>query len=279
MKVYVSERDHLSALRQRNAGCTLFLRRNGDFPLNEVEKIALYGPGARRTVKGGTGSGEVNSRFFTTVEQGLTDAGFTITTGDWLDGYDAVYAGARKKFRQEIRRRARKHHTAAMLESMGAVMPEPDYRLPLEGEGDTAVYVLSRISGEGSDRAAIKGDILLTEAEIRDILSLQRRYKRFLLVLNVGGPVDLSPVMEVENILLLGQLGAETGGVLADILLGRSCPSGKLATTWTAWEDYCHIGDECCQDDTRYKEGIYVGYRYFDSAGKRALFPFGYGLV
>jgi len=278
MQVYVYERDHLAALRKQNAGCTLFLRRNGDFPLAEPGKIALYGSGARRTVKGGTGSGEVNSRFFVTVEQGLTDAGFTVTTGDWLDGYDAVYAQARKDFHKEIKRRAKEHHSAAMIEAMGAVMPEPEYRLPLEGEGDTAVYVLSRVSGEGSDRAPVEGDILLTQAEQRDILALQRRYEKFLLVLNTGGPVDLSPVMEVENILLLGQLGVETGALLADIILGRSCPSGKLATTWSAWEDYCHIGDECCQDDTRYREGIYVGYRYFDSVGKKALFPFGFGL-
>jgi len=278
MQVYVYERDHLVALRKQNAGCTLFLRRNGDFPLSKPGQIALFGSGARRTVKGGTGSGEVNSRFFTTVEQGLTDAGFTITSGDWLDGYDEVYAQARKDFHKEIKRLAKEHHSSAMIEAMGAVMPEPEYRLPLEGESSTAVYVLSRISGEGSDRAPVEGDILLTQAEQRDILALQRRYKRFLLVLNTGGPVDLSPVLEVKNILLLGQLGVETGALLADIILGRSYPSGKLAATWSAWEDYCHIGDECCQDDTRYREGIYVGYRYFDSVGKRALFPFGYGL-
>ncbi|MDE6998414.1 MAG: fibronectin type III-like domain-contianing protein [Oscillospiraceae bacterium] len=278
MKVYAYERDHLAALRKQNAGCTLFLRRNGDFPLAGPGQIALYGSGARRTVKGGTGSGEVNSRFFTTVEQGLADAGFTVTTGDWLDGYDVAYARARKKFHWEVKRRAWARRTLSMIDAWGAVMPEPEYRLPLEGEGGTAVYVLSRISGEGSDRAPVEGDILLTQAERRDILSLRRRYQRFLLVLNTGGPVDLSPVMDVENILLLGQLGVETGAVLADIILGRSCPSGKLAATWSAWEDYCHIGDECGQDDTRYREGIYVGYRYFDSVGKRALFPFGYGL-
>lgn len=278
MKVYAYERDHLIALRKQNAGCTLFLRRNGDFPLSVPGPVALYGSGARRTVKGGTGSGEVNSRFFTTVEQGLTDAGFTITTGEWLDGYDAVYGRARKAFIRDLTGRTMKNPASAMVSAMGAIMPEPAYQLPLNGAGDTAVYVLARISGEGSDRSPVGGDILLTQTERRDILELSRRYRRFLLVLNVGGPVDLTPVAEVENILLLGQLGVETGAVLADIILGRSFPSGKLATTWSAWEDYCHIGDECEWEDTRYREGIYVGYRYFDSVGKRALFPFGYGL-
>ena len=97
-------------------------------------------------------------------------------------------------------------------------------------------------------------------------------------MLNVGGPVDLSPVMEVRNILLLSQLGGETGNILADIILGKSAPSGKLATTWTAWGEYPAVGDFGDRYDTRYKEGIYVGYRFFDSVGREPLFPFGFGL-
>lgn len=278
MRVYVYERDHLAALRRQSAGCALFLRRSGGFPLAGAGKLALYGSGARRTVKGGTGSGEVNGRFFTTAEQGLRSAGFTITTGPWLDGYDKAYAQARRDFLRGLGRRARERRSDPIQEVVSAVIPEPEYRLPLDGEGDAAVYVLSRVSGERRDRAPVPGDILLTQTERRDILELNRRFERFLLVLNVGGPVDLSPVEEVGNILLLGQLGAETGALLADILLGKSFPSGKLASTWSAWEDYCHIGDECARDDTRYREGVYVGYRYFDSVGKRAMFPFGFGL-
>ena len=60
--------------------------------------------------------------------------------------------------------------------------------------------------------------------------------------------------------------------------MGRQNPSGKLATTWTAWSDYPSIGDFGDRNDTYYREGIYVGYRYFDSAGKKALYPFGFGL-
>ena len=91
-------------------------------------------------------------------------------------------------------------------------------------------------------------------------------------------PVDLSPVMEVGNILVLSQLGVETGAALADIMLGKAYPSGKLATTWAAVEDQCTAGDFGDRDDTRYREGIYVGYRFFDSFGLDVLFPFGYGL-
>ena len=161
---------------------------------------------------------------------------------------------------------------------MGAVMPEPEYNLPLNVKGETAVYVLARISGEGNDREASEGDIFLTESEKRTILELNRQYRKFLLVLNVGGVVDLSPVVEVENILILSQLGVQTGSALADLVLGKTYPSGKLTTTWTKWKDYPDFASFGEQDDTRYQEGIYVGYRYFDSVRKEVLFPFGYGL-
>ncbi len=272
------ENEHRALVRAEAPGCTVLLRSNGDFPLEEPCPLALYGSGARHTVMGGTGSGEVNTRTFVTAEEGLRAAGFSITTDCWLDGYDAVLKNARAAFIRELKARARQHHTLAVMEGMGAVMPEPEYELPLDGEGETAVYVLSRISGEGNDRQAVPGDILLTAAEKRDILALRKKHKKFLLVLNVGGPVDLSPLEEVENVLLLSQLGIDTGSVLADLLLGKAYPSGKLTTTWSAWGDYQTAGDFGDPHDTWYREGVYVGYRYFDAAGRRPMFPFGFGL-
>ncbi len=278
MELFDYEKEHIGLLRDSLAECTLFLRQNGAFPLETPGRIAAYGNGVRHTVKGGTGSGEVNSRYSVNVEQGLKGAGFTITTGRWLDAFDQVEQDAQKAFVKEIKERAKKKHTMAILEGMGAVMPQPEYDLPLDGEGDTAIYVLSRISGEGNDREPIPGDIRLTDSEAKTILALDAKYEKFMLVLNVGGVVDLTPVKEVSNILLLSQLGVETGSVLADILLGRANPSGKLTTTWASWEDYCKEGEFGDINDTRYKEGIYVGYRYFDTVGKKPLFPFGYGL-
>ena len=278
MKLNDYEIKHAETVRHLAPECTVLLKKDGSFPLPAAGKLALYGAGARRTVKGGTGSGEVNSRYFVTVEEGLEKAGFTVTTKPWLDAWDETVKAARKAFAEEIRAKAKKKHIPAALYGMGAVMPMPEYSFRLYGDGDTAIYVLSRISGEGADRAPVKGDILLTDSEIRDILLLNDRYARFMLVLNVGGPVDLSPVAGVKNILLLSQLGTETGHVLADLLLGKSYPSGKLTTTWASWEDYSKIGEFGDQDETRYREGVYVGYRYFDAAGKRPLFPFGFGL-
>ena len=278
MNMHDYERDHNATLRRFGAECAVLLKSNGAFPLDGPCKLALYGNGARRTIKGGTGSGEVNSRYFVTVEDGLEAAGFSISSKYWLENYEQIRAAAHRRFIRGLKQQAKEHHTLAAFESMGAVMPEPEYNIPLCGAGDTAVYVLSRISGEGSDRKAVPGDILLTETEKRDILLLNQKYKKFLLVLNVGGVVDLSPVREIGNILLLSQLGVETGNILADLILGNSFPSGRLTTTWSAWEDYPRIGSFGEKDDSRYQEAVYVGYRYFDSAGKKALFPFGYGL-
>ena len=276
--MYQYEKGHLQRLRAYLAECMVLLRKDGSFPLKEAGKIAVYGGGVRGTIKGGTGSGEVNSRTFITVEEGLKEAGFTITTTDWLDAYEQAYAEAKKEFRNTIKKRAKDNHTNLIIEGMGAVMPAPEYDLPLDGEGDAAIYVLSRISGEGNDRKAEAGDVLLNASEQRDILALNEKYDKFMLVLNVGGPVDLTPVKEVKNILILSQLGVETGAALADVLLGKAVPSGKLTTTWTTWTDYCQIGNFGDWDDTYYKEGIHVGYRYFDAVGKKPLFPFGYGL-
>ncbi len=273
------EQEHLEYVKKTAAECTLFFKKNDAFPLGGACKIAAFGNGVRHTVKGGTGSGEVNSRFSVNVEQGLEEAGFTITTKGWLDAYDGILAENHKKFVEDTKAEAKALGVDPFVIAFGKVEPEPEHSLALDGDGDAAIYVLARNSGEGNDRKVEKGDVLLTDSEVRDILALNEKFDKFILVLNVGGPVDLSPVAEVDNILLLSQLGVVTGNVLADILLGKANPSGKLTTTWAAWEDYCTIGDFGDKDDVNYKEGIYVGYRYFDSvAVNQPMFPFGYGL-
>lgn len=272
------ELEHQAALRGFAPECMVLLKSDGSFPLESPCKVALYGSGARETIKGGTGSGDVNVRRYVTVEEGLKNAGFTVTTSPWMDAYEEIRSQAYQEFVAGIKQRAKDMGVPALMLGMGAVLPEPEYELPLSGEGEAAVYVVGRISGEGSDRKPAPGDFQLTKTEIRDILACREKYAKFLLVLNVGGVVDLSPVMEVGNILLLSQTGMTIGDSFADVLLGKAYPSGKLASTWAKWEEYCPVGEFAQPDDTRYNEGIYVGYRYFDSVGKEPLFPFGFGL-
>ncbi len=272
------EKEHIDMVRKAAPECTLFLKRDGTLPLDAPCRVALYGSGARKTIKGGTGSGDVNVRHFVTIEEGLQKAGFEITTKKWLDDYDALLVRRRAEFVGQVQEEARQLGVNPVMYCMGKVMPEPEYEFALDAEGELAVYALARISGEGADRTMVAGDISLSETEIRDILALNKKYDKFVLVLNVGGMVDLEPVIDVKNVLLLGQLGTPTGDVLADLLLGKSYPSGKLAMTWAPIGKYASTKGFGDMDDTLYTEGIYVGYRYFDTVHEKPDFPFGYGL-
>ena len=273
------EREHLKALRALAPECMVLLKKNGDFPLSAPCEVALYGAGARETIKGGTGSGDVNARHTVSIEEGLENAGFIVTTKPWMDGYKAIRDEAVKGFYEDIAREAKELGKSVFLVGMGRTPSEPRYEIPIDGKGEVCIYVLARNSGEGADRPGGEGDYLLTEDEKRDILRCAEQYEKFLLVLNVGGPVDISPVLDkVNNVLLLSQLGSVTGDAFADVLLGKASPSGKLTTSWARAEDLPAIGDFAQRDDTRYREAVFVGYRYYDAAGVKPLFPFGYGL-
>ncbi|MBR4458245.1 MAG: glycoside hydrolase family 3 C-terminal domain-containing protein [Clostridia bacterium] len=278
-EVQAFEKEHLATLRSLAPECMVLLKKNGDFPLSAPCKVALYGAGARETVKGGTGSGDVNVRHSVSVEEGLENAGFTVTTKSWMEGYKAAREAVIQGFYEDIAKEAKDLGKSVFLVGMGRTPAEPRYDLPIDGEGDVCIYVLSRNSGEGADRPGGEGDDLLTEDEKRDILRCAEQYEKFLLVLNVGGPVDISPVLgKVENVLLLSQLGSVTGDAFADVLLGKANPSGKLAATWAKAEDLPTVRNFAQRDDICYREGLFVGYRYFDAAGVEPLFPFGHGL-
>ena len=272
------ENQNIKEMRKSAAECTLFLNRNNEFPIDKPGRALLIGSGARYTVKGGLGSGDVESRFFTTCEEGLEKAGFTITSKNWLKQYPSYKEQKANEHLNYI------NNIFTTYKGGGFTMvsfPEYEYDLKLtqeEEKADIAIYVLARNSGEGIDRRLIKGDAYLTDTEIKDILYLNNKFKKFMLVLNVGGVVDLTPVKDISNILYLSQLGVVTGDILADIILGKQNPSGKLATTWASIPDYKFLKEFGSLDDTNYVEGVYVGYRYFDSAGVKPLYPFGYGL-
>ncbi|ORX77800.1 beta-glucosidase-related glycosidase [Anaeromyces robustus] len=273
-EIYPYEKEHIETLAEYTAECTVLLKKNGDFPLTkkDTKKIYLYGNAVRKTLKGGTGSGDVNLREFVNIETAFTNAGFEILTKDFIDAYDEVYEKANKEFQEEL------NNNGGGFLNMGAIMSEPEYDLPYAKEGNVAIYVLGRVSGEGTDRKPIKGDLFLTDTERKMINDLAKGFKKFMLVLNTGGPIDLTGLDDVKNILILSQLGVNTSNTLVDVITGAKYPSGKLATTWTKYEDYQTIGDFAEKDDTNYKEGIYVGYRYFDTVNTDVMYPFGFGL-
>lgn len=271
------ERKHLSFLKDNAYECALFLKRDNAFPISKTN-ITLVGNGVRYTVIGGTGSGAVNVRYKEGVEEAFESAGFTIDSKEWLDAYDAFKIENEKDFVKKITKEAHEHHAIAAAYAMGRLPLEGEFEYFLPNSGEVAIYVLSRNGGEGSDRLLEKGDVKLTDSEIKTINYLNNNFKKFLLVLNVPGVIDIEPVLGVSNILYLSQLGSLTGELLVDIVTGRANPSGKLTTSWARIRDYPYISTPINHNETRYSEGIYVGYRYFSSKGISTLFPFGYGL-
>ena len=272
------EQKHLSKVRETLGECVVLLKKDGNFPLSNPCDIDVFGNGVRNTLKGGTGSSDVHSHYVINIEHALQDAGFNIKTIDWLNAYDKMIEKEKYVYVKKIKHESREHKANIIFYSMGKEMNEPEYSIPFKKSSDVCIYVLSRRSGEGDDRTFDKGQIRLTDTEINTILKLNKSYDKFMLVLNTCGVVDLTEVKDVKNILLLSQLGSQTGYALTDILLGKQNPSGKLTCSWASSNSYFENLDFNDINQTIYRDGIYVGYRYFDSFHKEVLFPFGYGL-
>lgn len=284
------EKNHMDQIRSFAPECVVLLVNDGVLPLKGTGNIALYGNGARMTVKGGTGSGDVNSRMVINIEQGFEDAGFTVTTRSWLDDYTNAMAAAKQEYFTKMNEEAAKRGMPLIALALSMPFKEPEAGLVTDAQiaasdTDTAVYVLARNSGEGADRFNAEGDYLLTKNEVANITKLAGAYKNFVVVLNVGGVIDTTVLKGIEGInaiVLMSQLGNIGGYAIVDALCGKIAPSGKLTTTWAAkYEDYpssaefSHNNGDT--EDGYYTEGIYVGYRYFDTFNVAPNYCFGYG--
>ena len=291
----ITEREIRNQARVRAiAGdCMVLLENDGTLPLKEKGKIALYGNGARATVKGGTGSGDVYVRETINIEDGLSREGFTVTTKAWLDRQE-----------QTAREELEAYEKAAIDAAVAAGQPKEAAQMMLilnplsptalaeiteedirNSGTDTAVYVLARNSGEGKDRKDAEGDYELSETEIRNLRILAEEYEKVIVLLNIGGVIDtkaLRSIPGISAIVLSGQMGNITGLTVADLLSGKIQPSGKLTDTWAEnYGDYpssaTFSGNDGDVSDETYTEGIYVGYRYFDTFNVTPAYEFGFG--
>lgn len=138
---------------------------------------------------------------------------------------------------------------------------------------EVGIYVLARIAGENADHRDEPGDYYITEEERAQIAALCEAYEKVILVVNTGGLIDLAFTDEFSNItaiLQFVQAGQEGGNALADVISGKVTPSGKMTDTWALdYMDYpnaayfSHKSGDVYREE--YREGIYVGYRYFDT--------------
>ena len=307
----ISEREQRHRILAREAAeeSIVLLKNDGVLPLPTGIPVALFGAGAGLTIKGGTGSGDVNVRHSVSIYDGFTLARVRVTSKDWIEDYEERYELARQAWKKQILDECGGSTDGQLFfdtyTSHAFEMPEGR---PIEDtdvqDAKTAVYVISRVAGEGSDRYLAKGDYYLTDHELEDLRVLATLVEKIVIVINAGAPIDLTvleAMPEVKAILFMGQAGEEGGNACARILLGFVNPSAKLTATWArSYMDYpgaMEFSDVRAQLDednaygaaetidrdallarSRYEEGIYVGYRYFDSFGVAPRYHFGHGL-
>ncbi|MBR2049002.1 MAG: glycoside hydrolase family 3 C-terminal domain-containing protein [Oscillospiraceae bacterium] len=297
IRTKASRSDHVSSREKENlqvayrAACEsiVLLKNDGALPLTS-KTVALFGPGVSMTIKGGTGSGEVNERHSVTILEGMEDRGFTVTSKDWIRRFENHYQEQYALYQEEKKKRV----NLLKLDSIMSMLFD-NFRFPdgpevteadVAEETDSCIYVLSRQAGEGGDRKVEAGDFLLTELEKQTIRFLAQRYEKFVLAINCGSAMDMSfldQIPEINAVLYICQLGTEGGHAFADVISGAVTPSGKLSSTWAKQYSDVPFGAEygSCNGNLKqefYKEGIYVGYRYYDSFGVEPCYPFGYGL-
>ena len=267
----------------------VLLQNDGTLPIAACP-VALYGNGAATTIKGGTGSGEVNERYSVTIEQGLINAGFTVTTDAYLREYTDLLQAEKNTFYKNLSKKMLTGSANDRINIMSDQFQYPSGRLVTtddtgQGEASICIYVVARQAGECSDRKLHKNDFNLTQIEIDNLKFVSREYEKTIVIINTGGQMDISPLDEigVNAIIYFCQQGMEGGNALVDLLTGVATPSGCLSSTWPVKYDdwpnameYSYLKGHTLYEE--YKEGIYVGYRYFDSFGVTPRYEFGYGL-
>jgi beta-glucosidase len=290
---------HAQVARQAAAeGMILLKNDHSTLPLpTGIKKLAAFGSTSYEIITGGTGSGDVNEAYSVALVEGLQNAGYSVN-----ENLQSMYIGYLK---------AAKEGRPTGRGAMGASEPIAELAVnaslvnSIANTSDAAIVTIGRNSGEGRDRSSSEGDFRLSAAEqdlIRQVTSVfHAKGKKTVVILNVGGVIETASwKASPDAILLAWQGGQETGNSIADILSGKVNPSGKLATTFPAkYEDNpssaTFPGKELPSDqpgapapgggfsrgrpaEVTYDDGIYVGYRYYETFKVNASYEFGYGL-
>ncbi|MEM4595430.1 MAG: glycoside hydrolase family 3 C-terminal domain-containing protein [Thermofilaceae archaeon] len=263
-------------------GVVLLKNDGGALPLKEGARLAVFGTGQIETIKGGMGSGHTHPKHVVTILDGLRERGFRVD-----EDLSALYANyVREKRGEEFLKRF--YHCEAYPEPLPQDIVSEELASKFAERNDAALIIVTRISGEGWDRRPVEGDFYLSSSERRLIEMVSRlfraRGKKVIVILNICGPIEVVSWRDlVDAILLVWLPGQEAGRVVADTLLGRINPSGKLPTTFP--KDYGDVPSwsfpgEPPENPQRvvYEEGIFVGYRYYDTFGVEPAYEFGYGL-
>lgn len=272
----------------KNEGTALPLQKN-------IHQVALFGNSAYKLIAGGTGSGDVNKAYTVSLAQGLQNAGYQVD-----QDLEHAYRGYVKEYEAKLPKKT------FFEEFVNPTPPTPEYVVEKDmirkkaASTDVAVIVIGRNAGENKDRG-LKDDYELSSTEQENIKQVADAYhakkKKVVVVLNIGGVINVIPWRDyTDAILLAWQPGQEGGNAIADVLNGKVNPSGKLATTFpAAYTDVSSaksfpgksfpekattnfLGMKAIPGEVIYEEGIYVGYRYYNTFNVKPAYEFGYGL-
>lgn len=296
---------HAAVTRQSaSEGMVLLENKQQTLPLSaEVKTAALYGVTSYDFIAGGTGSGNVNRAYTVSLLDGLQNVGITADAS-------VQQAYAEYKAQVEAEKAAKQGE-----DFLGSFLPQPlpDEILPPAADlaaaakaNDVAIITLGRISGEFLDRTVDNFNLAVGERKLIEQVTkaFHAVGKKVIVVLNIGGVIETASWKNLPDAVLLSwQAGQEGGNSVADVLTGKANPSGKLTMTWplsyadhASSQNFPHaedfkldlstfMGKEAEQqeprntyDYTNYREGIWVGYRWFDKEKIQVSYPFGYGL-
>lgn len=286
-------------------GVVLLKNKSAALPMSKNNEIALFGVTSYDFIAGGTGSGNVNRPYVVDLMSGLSNVGFRLEPE--LDAFYKDYMKA------EALRCARINgDNKWFIDRERAIEVVPDELIvKAAANADDAVITIGRVFGEGKDRDYYHS-YLLSDREKELISKVSESFhkagKKVTVILNVGGLVEMTSWQDkVDAIVLCWQPGQEGGNTVASVLSGDVNPSGHLPATISTeyaleptaknfpqvyadkpfnYSYYRQLLDRKLPlhtvrniDYTEYEEGIYVGYRYFNTfAPKAVAYPFGFGL-
>lgn len=149
---------------------------------------------------------------------------------------------------------------------------------------DSAIVVIGRAAGEDRENKLEQGSYYLTDMEIKMLDLVTAHFNKVTVIMNCGNIVDMAWTEKygdkITALVYAWQCGMESGNALANVLMGKTTPSGKLPCTIARnYEDYSSSANFGGKDYNNYEEDIFVGYRYFESFFRdKVLYPFGFGL-